>query len=59
MAIQWNNLGKAYHAMGKYENARDFLEKALAICKKMLGDDHPYTKSAQESLDIVLKEIEE
>jgi Tfp pilus assembly protein PilF/predicted Ser/Thr protein kinase len=41
LADYLNNLGLVVHSEGKYEEARSYLEQALAIRERVLGPDHP------------------
>ena len=36
-----NNLAGLYHAQGRYADAEPLYKRALAICEKALGPDHP------------------
>ncbi|MCB9006996.1 MAG: tetratricopeptide repeat protein [Ardenticatenaceae bacterium] len=41
VARDLNNLGQLLQAVGEYEAARPYMERALAIRKKALGPEHP------------------
>ena len=42
-----NNLAKTRRALGDLQGARDLHEQALAGYRRVLGDDHPNTLTAQ------------
>ncbi len=42
-----------YQALGDYEKALEYYEKALTVFKAELGENHPDTQSAQESVEIM------
>ncbi len=44
IAILQNNLATVLQALGDYEKAKELFEKAYAILRKRLGDNHPITK---------------
>ena len=46
-----NNLAMIYQAMGDFTAALEWFEKALAICEKTLGPDHPNTKIVLNNID--------
>ncbi|MEM9454354.1 MAG: tetratricopeptide repeat protein [Myxococcota bacterium] len=50
-----NDLGIVAHSQGKYEEARDLCEQALAIREKVHGLDHPNVVASLESLGNVAK----
>src|ERR1035437_941540 len=50
-----NNLGLVLHAQGELEEARKLHEKNLAACSRVLGLDHPDTRSSRNSLAEALR----
>jgi Tfp pilus assembly protein PilF len=46
-----NNLGYLLQAMGDLAGARPYYERALAILRQSLGEDHPHTVTVQNNLD--------
>ena len=42
-----------YQAWGDYEKALEYYEKVLTVFKAELGENHPDTQSAQESVEIM------
>ena len=40
VARSYHNLGNVYQQLGQYNEAKEFLEKALIINKKIFGEDH-------------------
>ncbi|OQY02505.1 MAG: hypothetical protein B6I26_00530 [Desulfobacteraceae bacterium 4572_130] len=55
VARDWNNLGLAWHSLGKYEKGIKYYEQALKVFEKLLGKDHPSTKTVKNNLDIIAK----
>jgi hypothetical protein len=51
-----NNLAALFEAQGKYAEAEPLYRRAIAICEKTLGPEHPDTKTARENLEILLSE---
>jgi Tetratricopeptide repeat len=45
------SLGLLLRDLGQLEAARPYLERALAICEKVLGPDHPDTATARVAID--------
>ena len=46
-----NNLGSVLRDLGDLPGARAAFERALAIVRQFLGEDHPYTKTVQGNLE--------
>ena len=44
MAISYYNMACVYKAKKDLAKAKEYWEKAYAICLKKLGPNHPYTK---------------
>ena len=55
MAISYNNMAFVYKAKKDLAKAKEYWEKAYAICLKKLGPNHPTTKRVKAQLD-ALKE---
>src|SRR5262249_28036938 len=49
-AISYNNLAANLNAQGKYKEAEDGYRKALAINRKVLGEEHPDTARSYHNL---------
>ena len=49
VAGNYNNLGSICFMQGKYTEAAEYFEKALAIYRKFLGDNHPMTRNAEQN----------
>ena len=45
------------YSMGRYEEARPYLERALAIIEKQLGPDHPTTALSLKNLGELLSSM--
>jgi tetratricopeptide (TPR) repeat protein len=43
-------LAVVLYGQGDYDGARQYLERALAINEKVLGEEHPRTKLTRENL---------
>jgi hypothetical protein len=52
-------MGYLLQAMGDQEGARPYYEQALAIRKKVLGEEHPDTVICLNNMDFLLKEMGE
>jgi Tetratricopeptide repeat len=50
-----NNLGDVLKASGDLPGAKAAFERALAILRKFLGDDHPHTKIVCKNLEALEK----
>ncbi len=46
-----NNLGRVLQALGDLAGARAAFERALAICERVLGPEHPNTRNARGNLE--------
>ena len=55
MAISYNNMAYVYKAKKDLAKAKEYWEKAYAICSEKLGPNHPNTKLVKGQLD-ALKE---
>ena len=55
MAISYNNMAYVYKAKKDLAKAKEYWEKAYAICLKKLGPNHSNTKLVKGELD-ALKE---
>jgi Tfp pilus assembly protein PilF len=53
VAIRVNNLGRVLQAMDDLKGARAHLERALAIFRKFLGEEHPKTVAVRRNLEIL------
>ncbi|MBO9313908.1 MAG: tetratricopeptide repeat protein, partial [Chloroflexus sp.] len=49
-ATSLNNLALLLSEQGEYAAARPLYERALAICERTLGPDHPQTRQARDRL---------
>ena len=49
----------SYSAEGDRARARPLYERALAICEKALGPEHPSTATSRSNLAMVLAELED
>ena len=54
-----NNLGFLLRAIGEYEAARPYYERALAIVEDVLGPDHPHTQGVRGNLAALNQETTE
>ena len=50
MAIRLNNLAQLLQATNRLAEAEPLMRRALAICEKSLGPDHPNTVIARNNL---------
>jgi len=50
-------LGGLLKAMGDHEDASPHYEKALEVYRKVLGEEHPNTHSAHQSLTDIEKSL--
>ena len=55
MANSYHNIAFLYKAKKDLPKAKEYWEKAYAICLKKLGPNHPHTKLVKGQLD-ALKE---
>jgi eukaryotic-like serine/threonine-protein kinase len=53
------SIGKSYHDLGLYPEARSQLERALDLRRRKLGTDHPDTTSTMTSLAVIYREQSE
>jgi hypothetical protein len=51
VATDLNNLGGVLRALGDLAGARAPFERALAICRQFLGEDHPDTRLVRRNLE--------
>ncbi|MBK7869942.1 MAG: tetratricopeptide repeat protein [Saprospiraceae bacterium] len=56
---RYNNLIEVYAHFEEWDKAQEACDKNLAICMKVLGAEHPYTKRAEEWLDWLQKKMGE
>ncbi len=59
VATSLNNLAELYKAQGQYDKAQPLYERSLGILEKVLGKDHPSTKTVRENYEILLEEIKQ
>ena len=52
-----NNLADLLEAQGQPAAARPLLERALAICERTLGPDHPDTASVRANLRALRRKL--
>ena len=52
-AIRYSNLATVLQDLGDTQQAKIYLEKALAVFVKNLGEEHPHTKIAKGNLDFL------
>lgn len=45
VALEHNNLGSAWHALGKYEKVLEYFDQSLSSNLKTYGEDQPNTKT--------------
>ena len=55
-AYSYNNIGSVYDNIGDYNKALEYYYKALKICEKILGKDHPNTKVVSENIEMLTLE---
>ena len=55
--LSLNNLALLLHKQGAYADARPLYERALVICKRVLGSNHPHTQTIQANLAILDKHL--
>lgn len=58
VAGNYNNLGGVCYMQGKYADAAAFFEQALAIYRKVLGNQHPLTRNAEQNSTICKQKIQ-
>ncbi len=54
-----NQAGYYLDEHAQYTEAEPLYQRALAICEKTLGPDHPNTTTIRENYSYLLQEIEE
>lgn len=59
VAIALNNLGMVYKSLGQYGEAKDCLERALAIEEKAYGPEHPEVARDLNNLGLVYDNLQE
>ena len=57
MATSYNNLAQVYENQGKYLEACSYYQKAIEICERKLGPDHPHTKGSKTDYENLLKKM--
>ncbi|HEV2763133.1 MAG TPA: tetratricopeptide repeat protein, partial [Pyrinomonadaceae bacterium] len=55
VALGLNNLAGVYHNQGESAKAASLLARALGICEKSLGPNHPNTSVVRENYTGMLK----
>lgn len=50
VACGWQNVGLLYHRLGNIPKCREAFSKALAICQKKLGENHPSTRALADKI---------
>ena len=53
MATSLNNLAGLYDAQGRYEKTEPLDQQALGIAERVLGADHPTTRTMGENYQIL------
>ncbi|MBQ9347232.1 MAG: tetratricopeptide repeat protein, partial [Oscillibacter sp.] len=56
-ATTYHNIGTVYYGQGDYREALNWMEKALAVFLKVLGPEHPNTKTVQEWIAATQQEL--
>lgn len=51
------SLALLYREQGKYAEAEPLFKRALAICERALGPDHPHTQTVRRNYDGLLQEM--
>ena len=49
------SLGMMFHSLGKYEQAEHYTREAMALCKEIVGEDHPIMATQLNNLAAILK----
>ncbi|NEP13658.1 MAG: tetratricopeptide repeat protein [Symploca sp. SIO2C1] len=49
--LSFNNLANLYCSQGRYDEAKPLFLQALALRKKLLGNEHPNTKKVRKNLE--------
>ncbi len=57
MATSYNNLAQVYENQGKYLEACSYYQKAIEICERKLGPNHPHTKISKTSYENLLQKM--
>ncbi len=55
----WNLLGLHAHHLGEYEEARRLYEQALAMARRVYGEEHPHVATSLNNLAEVLRTLGE
>ena len=58
VAAIYNNLGGVCYMQGKYAEAAEYFEQALTIYRKVLGNQHPLTRNAEQNSTICKQKIQ-
>ena len=53
VATSYNNIANVYYSQGKYDQALEYLQKALKISLKKLGADHPHVAMYYLNIGVV------
>ena len=59
VAIRLNNLGLVLRDLGEIDAARAHMSRALEIYRKVLGEDHPSTKTVRKNLASLDKQAQD
>jgi len=51
--MTYNNIALVYDNQGEYPKALEWFQKALAICEKVLGKEHPDTAMTYNNIAMV------
>lgn len=54
----YDNIGVVYDDKGDYDRALEYYLKAYNIFKQKLGAVHPYTKMAEENIELVKSKMD-
>ena len=53
----YHSLGRLYKAIGQHNEAKEFLEKALEICKSISGEDNIYLATSYNHLGLIYNDM--
>lgn len=53
IAIDLNNIGSAWYALGDPQRAKEYFQQAYTMFRGFYGDEHPHTQTVKEWLDRV------
>jgi tetratricopeptide (TPR) repeat protein len=57
VATSLHNLALLYQAQGAYDKAQPLYERSLGILEKVLGKDHPNTKTGRANYEALLEKM--